>query len=142
MAACHIQLPGKLPGLNLLDERAVNARRQLYGECYTHTVVEVAEPAKGLLWRWTVRGNWKLILPVATAGDLLAGEGRIITEQSAAKFARGEAELYDILRDPAETHDMAAVHPAIARELQMNIEAWWSPEPERAFLKQPESRGP
>ena len=142
LAACHIQLPGKLPGLNLLDERAVNARRQLYGECYAHTVVDVAEPAKGLLWRWTVRGNWKLILPVATAGDLLAGEGRIITEQSAAKFARGEAELYDILRDPEETQDMATVHPAIARELRMNIEAWWSPEPERAFLKQPESRGP
>ena len=140
LAACGLPLPAALPGLNLLDAEAVTARKQLFGECYAHSVVDLDAPSRGLLWRWTVRNRWKLILPEAGAGDLLAGEGRIVTEQSAAKLARGEPELFDIRADPDESRDLAAEHPAVVGELRASIDARWSPPPV-ATTDQPKATG-
>ena len=80
LAACDVPVPAGLPGVNLLDPQAVAARRQLFGECYTHTLLDLDDPARSLMWRWTVRQDgdhlWKLIEPVTADGRARARPGR------------------------------------------------------------------
>jgi arylsulfatase A-like enzyme len=134
LAACGVAAPAGLPGVNLLDDKSINARRQVFGECYTHTLVDLDEPAKSLLWRWTVRQQsdgrlWKLIVP-ATAGvggGFPSQEGRLVDSESRARYERGEVELYDLKADPDETHNVAPSHPDIVGGLTQSLDAWWKP---------------
>ena len=129
LAACGVTPPAGLPGVNLLDDAAVAARRQVFGECYTHTLVDLDDPAKSLLWRWTVRDRWKLIVPTsAGSGGALPGEeGKRIDPDSQARYSRGEVELFDLEADPDETNNLAAAHPDIVGDLRTTLDAWWNP---------------
>ena len=49
-------------------------------------------------------GPWKLIYPTRKNGD--------------------DVELYDIVADPAETHNVAARHPEIVKELAAKVTGW------------------
>jgi arylsulfatase A-like enzyme len=126
LAACGVTPPGGLPGVNLLDDAAVVARRQVFGECYTHTIVDLDDPAKSLLWRWTVRDRWKLIVPVA-ARAFPAEEESLIDPESRARVARGEIELFDVEADPDETNNVAAKHPDTVAALRASLDRWWNP---------------
>lgn len=97
-----------MPGLNLLDEDALAARKAIFGECFTHNAVNVHEPASSLRYRWMIEGRWKLIVP--------AGRNE----------AMGEPELYDLARDPDEEHNLAADQKAIVERLKARLDAWWS----------------
>jgi arylsulfatase A-like enzyme len=127
LAACGVPAPAGLPGVNLLDPEAVAARRQLFGECSTHTLVDLDDPSKSLMWRWTIREDgdrlWKLIEPVtAVAGrPSPAWEGRNIAPEDQARYERGEVELFDLARDPGETKNLAADHPALVRDLRASL---------------------
>ncbi|MBM4390941.1 MAG: sulfatase-like hydrolase/transferase [Deltaproteobacteria bacterium] len=46
------------------------------------------------------------------------------TYLSGAKLERPEWELYDLLADPTEQHDVLAQHPDVAAELQAELLAW------------------
>ena len=129
LAACGIEPPAGLPGINLLDDKAVSARRQVFGECFTHTLVDLDDPAESLLWRWTVRDRWKLIVPTtAGAGGVLpAEEAKRIDPHSRALYERGEIELFDVVADPDETTNVAAAHPDVVAELRTSLDAWWNP---------------
>ena len=113
LAACGVEPPAGLPGVNLLDAQAVAARRQVFGECYKHTLVDLDDPAQSLLWRWTVRDRWKLIVP-ATAG------------------ADRKVELFDVVADPGETRNVTAEHPDVVADLRASLDAWWNPKKEAA----------
>ena len=134
LAACGVAAPAGLPGVNLLDEQSVDARKQVFGECYTHTLVDLDEPAKSLLWRWTVRQEpngrlWKLIVP-ATAGvggRFPSQEGRLVDSESRARYERGEVELYDLTADPDEINNIAPSHPDIVVGLTQSLDARWKP---------------
>jgi len=131
LTACGVAPPPALPGVNLLDPAAVAARESVCGECFTHTLVAADDPARSLLWRWIVRGRWKLIVPVAAdqAAATVPPEGRLIDGESRARLERGEVELYDVAADPAEATNLAAAHPDIVRELRGAVDAWWNPFP-------------
>ncbi|MBW2419440.1 MAG: sulfatase-like hydrolase/transferase [Deltaproteobacteria bacterium] len=49
---------------------------------------------------------------------------------------RGEDELYDMTRDPAQERDVAAEHPELVTDFRARIEAWRS-EMRRAMLESP-----
>jgi hypothetical protein len=36
-------------------------------------------------------------------------------------------ELYDVAADPDETHNVAAAHADIVRDLTQSLDAWWKP---------------
>jgi arylsulfatase A-like enzyme len=133
LAACGIPAPTGLPGLDLLDAKAVAARKQIFGACYTHDIVDLDQPARSLLWRWTIRRDgahlWKLIEPVTSGvgGTFPKREEGSITAEERARFERGESELFELATDPAETKNLAAEQPSLVRELRAELDAWWRP---------------
>ena len=132
LAACGVAAPAGLPGVNLLDAAAVAARRQVFGECYTHTIVDLDDPAQSLLWRWTVRDtvadgrreSWKLILPSATKPFPAAAAGNVDPE-SRARHERGEIELFDLTADPDESKNLAAARPDLVAALSKSLDGFW-----------------
>jgi arylsulfatase A-like enzyme len=91
LTAAGSKTPPGLPGLNLLDDKALSTRKALFGACFTHDAVELRNPAANLLSRWIIAGDWKLIVPVAGRdGD----EGP------------KQIELYQLTNDPEERRNL------------------------------------
>jgi uncharacterized sulfatase len=155
LAACDVPAPAGLPGVDLLDDKAVAARRQIFGECFTHTLVDLDDPAKSLLWRWTIRDDeqtphqhrWKLIVPTSATtggeigggvgGEFPAGPAGRVDQQSRERWQRREVELFDLASDPDETKNLAASEPELVRQLTQSLVANWSPQGPRAAAATP-----
>jgi len=103
LAACGLKATADMPGVNLLDSAAAAKRKAIFGEIFSHDIVDFADPASGLQYRWCIEGRWKLIAP----------------------HNRGRAQLYDIIADPHETKDLAAGHPDKVAHLRKLLDAWW-----------------
>jgi uncharacterized sulfatase len=41
--------------------------------------------------------------------------------------AGAEVELYDVIRDPMETKNLAAEKPTVVSEITAALDAWWKP---------------
>lgn len=100
--------PGGLPGINLLDDRALRGRKAIFGECFTHTAVDLERPSANLRWRWVIEGSWKLILPAPQ------------NEPTA------EVELYDLANDPGELKNLAAGNSRRVKRLTQLVNRWWT----------------
>jgi uncharacterized sulfatase len=111
LAAAGLPAEKGLPGLNLLDESAVAARKTLAGECFTHNAVDLNDPAKNVRHRWIIDGNWKLIVPHVAAD----------------KDGPGKPELYDLAADPHEKMNRIADRPDVAAALRKKLDRWWNP---------------
>ncbi len=109
LAAVGQPRTGAMQGLNLLDARAVEDRKAIFGECFTHTAVDLERPPASLRWRWTIEGFWKLMVPDATNEP---GQ---------------RAQLYDLAKDPREETDLADRRPEIVARLSAQLNAWWNP---------------
>jgi uncharacterized sulfatase len=99
-----------MPGINLLDAKAVAARPAVFGEIFEHNAVDIDSPSANLMYRWVVEGNWKLIVP------------------HEPNVKGGKVELYDLSKDPTETMNLAAQHPDRVAELKKKLDAWWKAE--------------
>jgi uncharacterized sulfatase len=108
LAATGLKPDKDMPGLNLLDDDALAARKAIFGECFTHNAVNIHDPASSLRYRWMIEGSWKLIVP--------AGRNE----------ATGEPELYDLVRDPDEEHNVATEQKVTVEHLKARLDAWWS----------------
>lgn len=109
LKACGLPKDQAMQGVDLLDDKAVAARKQLFGEVFTHNAVDVDDPASSVRFRWTRSGDWKLIVPTTS------------NEPGA------EVELYDLAADPTETKNLAAAEPKRVAELSQQLDAWWKP---------------
>lgn len=103
--------PAELPGLDLRDEKAVRARKAIYGECFTHNAVDIRNPASSLRWRWMLQDGWKLIVPAPQ------------------NEPAGKVELFQVSRDPNEETDLAAKEEGRVREMRRKLDAWWAGKP-------------
>jgi arylsulfatase A-like enzyme len=66
LKAAGIAPPADLPGIDLLDTRAMARRKEVFGALFVHTAVDVTRPIANLKYRYAVREDgWKLILPFA-----------------------------------------------------------------------------
>lgn len=107
LSACGIPVPADLPGINLLDHNALEGRDSLFGAIFTHNLVELRNPVSSLRFRWTIAGDWKLILP------------------DPRNEPDAHPELYNLARDPDEWNDQATVHADRVESLLQSIDAWW-----------------
>ena len=136
LKSCKVPGPADLPGIDLLDAKAVAARKQLFGACYQHTLADLDKPGRNLLWRWTVKDmpggeTWKLIEPV-THGvpgrhPFPPYEEKRVDAVSKARFETGEIELFNVAVDPDETKNQAAAHPDVVKALRADLDGWWKP---------------
>ena len=97
----------EMQGIDLLDSKAVKARKAIYGEIFTHNSADLAKPAASLRWRWMIEGDWKLIIPAAQ-------------NEPTAKV-----ELYNLKKDPNEETDLAAKDDKRVTALTKKLDAWW-----------------
>jgi uncharacterized sulfatase len=96
-----------MSGIDLLDERAVRNRKAVFGECFTHTSVDLEHPAASLRWRWVREGDWKLILPAPQ------------NEPS------GMVELFNLATDATEEKNLAAAESKRVARLTKMLDRWW-----------------
>ena len=108
LAAVGIDPTDDMQGINLMDGKAVAARKALYGEIFFHNAKDIARPASSLKYRWGIEGKWKLILP----------DGVNVT---------GAPMLFDVIADPYEKKDLAEAHPDRVQALRRKLDAWWKP---------------
>lgn len=105
LAACGLEPTKEMSGLSLLDVPASGPapRDTLYGEIFEHDVVDLDHAEPGLLSRWCIEGDWKLIL---------SRDGK-------------QAELYQLSTDPREEQNLAADQIEKVRQLTAKLDAWW-----------------
>ncbi|MCH2378803.1 MAG: sulfatase-like hydrolase/transferase [Pedosphaera sp.] len=104
-------------GLNLLDPKAVAARKFLYGEVFLHNAVDTHNPAKNLTFRWGIQDGWKLILP---------HKENVTTRAAKGAKGTGEIELYHLVKDPFETKNLATTNGGKVEEVRKLIDATWA----------------
>ena len=97
-----------MPGINLLDDAAVERRGAIFGEIFTHDAVDIHRPASSLRYRWAIEGYWKLIVPAPqnTPGAMV--------------------ELYDLKTDPFENQNQAARNPMRSALLRSRVDDYWT----------------
>jgi arylsulfatase A-like enzyme len=110
LQACGVPLPGNLPGIDLADAAAVESRKALTGECFTHNFVDIENPASSLRWRWILEDGWKLIVP-------------------APQNESGAPELYHLALDPHEEKNLASSEAGRVQALRSKLDAWWPGAP-------------
>jgi uncharacterized sulfatase len=103
-------VPTDLPGVNLADEAAAGKTRPIFGEQYTHDVLDVANPTRSMEHRWVIEGNWKLIDPNPLKGE----NGKL-------------PELYQLRDDPDEKVNRSAEEPAKVAALMQVLAQQWKP---------------
>jgi arylsulfatase A-like enzyme len=119
LRACGLKPPSQMSGIDLLDPDAVRKRRAIFGDVHLHNAVDIHRPALNLTYRWTVADSrWKLILPNPSnlGKDNLPKSG-------------GGPELYDLVADQNEQHDLASARPGLVSELTGLIDQWWPAQP-------------
>ena len=107
LKAAGIAAPAGLPGLDLLDSKAVAARKVIYGECFTHNYVDVQNPASSLKWRWVIEGDTKLIVP------------------NKRNQPDDVPELFDLSKDPHEEKNLASADQSKVERLTKLLDVWW-----------------
>ncbi len=132
LAALGLKPEAPLPGINLLDDSAVAARKEVFGECFTVRSQTLDDPAANLLWRWATDGKWRLIVPRTYAAT---GVLKTIPKDSYLKpylsetLSDARPLLFDIAADPREETNLAVQHPEITAALLRKMDAVWNPKP-------------
>lgn len=108
LSLLDLQVPETLPGIDLLDSEAVRQRDAIHGEIFDHDIQSLDDPAASLQYRWIIQGRFKLIEP----SSRMSGES---------------VELYDLINDPTELHDLSGEQPERVDELRRQLNQWWQP---------------
>jgi uncharacterized sulfatase len=99
LVACGFGAPANLPGVDLLSQ----TRSEVFGEIFEHDVADINDPQASLQYRWTIDGDWKLILPK---------DGK-------------RAELYNLKNDPLENENLAATNSDRVGRMTEKLDQWW-----------------
>jgi uncharacterized sulfatase len=127
LAAAGAVIPRSLPGYDLLPilkSGQPTPRKIVFGETFTHDVANFDKPEDSLLYRWVIEGKWKL---------LLTYDGKLGRYASSHPRTEKRPQLFDLLADPHEDHNLAAKYPEVVARLAGKLQQWW-PVTERQVL--------
>ena len=108
LAAVGLKPLPTMPGINMLDEKAVANRKTIFSLDFTHDMVAVNEPEKSLESRMIITKTWKMIVPEKT------------------NTAIKSVLLYDIVNDPKEEKNLASTTPKVVESLMKELDSWWN----------------
>lgn len=117
LAACGVEAPEDLPGLNLLphlQKGSPISREAIFGESFAHDIADIRNPEASLLYRWVIRGHQKLLLTYD------GSPGRMKYPPASA-----EPQLFDLETDPHEKTNLAAENPQVVGELRRLLDGWY-----------------
>ena len=119
LSAAGVPIPQDSPGVDLLplvrDQQPLQ-REMIFGEGFAHDVADLDDPEATLLYRWVIRGQWKL---------LLTYDGVVGRYASSHPRSERRPQLYDLVADPQETQNLAADHPELVAELVQKLTDWY-----------------
>ena len=116
LKVCGVPVPAELPGLNLLDRKAMTARKSICLAASTHDIADLNHPSMSLTARVVIEGWWKLLLPGAASAGM---------KRAAAPT---KPELFDLKADPLEASNLAEQKPEEVTRLSQSLDAWWKAE--------------
>ena len=88
---------------------------------FLHTSADVQRPESSLKYRWVIDGHWKLLVPYAPNAALEIWPGAKDVE-----WAKPDAELFDIMKDPSERSDVSKANPDVMARLRGELDRWWN----------------
>ncbi|SEQ79081.1 uncharacterized sulfatase [Hyunsoonleella jejuensis] len=98
-----IEKPENLPGLSVLDEKALNERKGIFGEVYAHDFDTIEN---SMYYNMAIFPPYKIIVP-----DPVRKKGEVV-------------QLFNIDEDPFEKNNIAEANPDIVKDLQDKITAF------------------
>ena len=128
LAAGGAEIPAGLPGLNLLANLTENQpieRNAIFGESFAHDIADIEKPEASLLFRWVIKGDWKL---------LLTYDGEVNRYKSTHPRKEKRPQLFNLKEDPHEKKNRAGEAGDVVAQLVMEIDNWY-PVKERKVLK-------
>ncbi len=115
-AAAGIKAPEGLPGINLLDEKARNERKTIFGSVHASHNMTVGNPDDTLQFLWGIEGDWKL---------LVRYHGEDTTNyKNTHIWDTAPVRLYNLADDPLEENELSDQYPEVVEQLKRKIEAW------------------
>lgn len=124
LAAAGVDIPEELPGYNLLpilQAGEPTPRQEVFGETFAHDIANLDDPEESLVYRWVIDGKWKL---------LLTYDGKLGRYAKDHPRTEKRPQLFDLLADPHEDHNLAGEHPEVVARLVKKLNEWW-PTPKR-----------
>ncbi|MEN8966482.1 MAG: sulfatase [Polaribacter sp.] len=100
-----IEKPENLPGINVLDEKALNERKGFFGEVYAHDFETIEN---SMYYNMAIFPPYKIIVP-----DPVRKKNEVV-------------QLFNIDTDPFEKNNIAENNPEIVKDLQEKIKAFRS----------------
>ena len=119
LGAAGAKIPDDLPGLNLMSSLTDDLeipRQSVFGESFAHDIADIEKPSASLLFRWTIKNNWKL---------LLTYDGEVNRYRTTHPRTEKRPQLFDLSKDPHEKKNVAAEHPEIVEKLAVDISNWY-----------------
>ena len=119
LAAAGLSIPETLPGYNLLPvlkSGQPTPRQEVFGETFAHDIANIDRPEDSLIYRWVIVGRWKL---------LLTYDGKLGRHASSHPRLEIRPQLFDLVADPHEDHNLAAEHSEVVAELAERLQQWW-----------------
>ena len=120
LSAVGVEVPKELPGINLLDEIALEGRKNLFLECFTHDMLDINKPEAALRTRSYVSKKWKLHIWHTPHESLKLQRWQMVNPDE-------KIQLFDLENDPLEKHNLADKHPELVSQIIKEIDAWWTP---------------
>ena len=101
----NIEKPKNLPGVSMLDKKALEARKGIFGEVYAHDFDTIEN---SMYYNMAIFPPYKIIVP-----DPVRKKDEV-------------AQLFNIDKDPFEKTNIAAQNPEIVKDLQTKIKKFRS----------------
>ena len=130
LAACNVEVPQGLAGVDLLDPAAVRNRKEIFLANYGHDMVAADRPEESLWTRSCIDGNWKLIVWQQPSPKVLPYNGGHRRKSPPLTGKNKNLELFDLAADPHETKNLATAHPEKVKRMLAALDTWWKPFPE------------
>ena len=107
-----------MAGKNLVEvaQGRTASHQALFGESYAHDIADLNDSTKTLLYRWVIKGDWKL---------LLSYDGIVNRYTFSHPDLGAGPQLYNLRVDPTETDNRAATNPELVQELTELLYSHW-----------------